>query len=79
MLGCSLILSLGAITEKYLLTTQVDWINLFFWSQVFTVITVLLMPLVPACRKDIISDMAVVKSIVGINLFQGMTRIGSIF
>lgn len=55
MLGCSIILSFNAVIEKYVLSWSIDWLTLFFWTQICTSVIVLILLVLPKYRKDIVS------------------------
>lgn len=56
MLGCSIILSLNSVIEKYILNLTLDWITLFFWTQVCASCIVLLLLAIPKYKKDVTSN-----------------------
>ena len=53
MLACSFILAFNAVAEKFILNTQTDWITLFFWSQVVSIVVTGMLLVFPKYRKDV--------------------------
>lgn len=53
MLGCSVLLSLSAVAEKYMLGWAMDWLTLFFWTQICASGIVITLLSITRFRKDV--------------------------
>ena len=49
-------LSLKSATEKYILNTSLDWLTLFFWSEIIGVIVVLALLVIPQYKNAVLGD-----------------------